>query len=187
MAKSKSKTQGKRGAARAPASRRRTPAWVWAILALIVVGGVAFAVTNLNKPKEPGNTGQPETKQVTIETAKGNIVLEVYLKQMPITGENFIKLVESGFYNVPTMTFHRVEDWVIQGGDPQGTGMGGSSQTIKLEVDPQLKNLRHGGHGPQSEPELSVVAVLHLEEGRQLAGWAIRDLRQGGPGHGCGR
>ncbi len=93
----------------------------------------------LNRPKP---AAQPDTKQVTIETAKGNIVLEVYPKLMPVTSKNFLDLVQSGFYNVPTMTFHRVEGWVIQTGDPTGTGGGGSSKTIKLEVNPQLKNLR---------------------------------------------
>lgn len=125
-----------------PAGRqptRRPPVWLWVIIALIVVGGVAVAVTSLNKPKPAAS---PDTRQVTIETAKGNIVLEVYPKLMPITSTNFLDLVQSGFYNVPTMTFHRVEDWVIQGGDPTGTGTGGSSKKIKLEVNPQLKNMR---------------------------------------------
>ena len=112
--------------------------WLFVVIALIILGGVATAVM-LNKPKP---AAQPDTKEVTIETAKGNIVLQVYPKLMPITSKNFLDLVQSGFYNVPTMTFHRVEDWVIQGGDPRGTGMGGAPNKIKLEVNPQLKNLR---------------------------------------------
>ena len=79
-------------------------------------------------------------QRVTINTAKGQIVMEVYPDLMPVTVANFDKLVKSGFYN--GLTFHRVENWVIQGGDPKGDGTGGSGQTIKLETNPQLKNVR---------------------------------------------
>jgi peptidyl-prolyl cis-trans isomerase B (cyclophilin B) len=79
-------------------------------------------------------------QRVTINTAKGPIVMEVYPDLMPVTVANFDKLVKSGFYN--GLTFHRVENWVIQGGDPKGDGTGGSGQTIKLETNPELKNVR---------------------------------------------
>ena len=59
---------------------------------------------------------------------------------MPLTVANFVKLAESGFYD--GLTFHRAEDWLIQGGDPLGTGTGGPGYTIKLETHPQLKNVR---------------------------------------------
>lgn len=78
--------------------------------------------------------------QVTIATDQGEIVLEVYPDLMPITVANFDKLVQSGFYN--GLKFHRVEDWVVQGGDPEGNGTGGPGWSIKLETSPQLKNLR---------------------------------------------
>jgi peptidyl-prolyl cis-trans isomerase B (cyclophilin B) len=86
---------------------------------------------NQNQKKVPHN--------VTIDTAKGQIVLEVYPDLMPITVANFDKLVQSGFYN--GLKFHRVEDWVIQGGDPKGNGTGGPGW-IKLETNPQLRNVR---------------------------------------------
>jgi len=66
--------------------------------------------------------------------------LEVYPELMPITVGNFEKLVISKFYD--GLTFHRVEDWVIQGGDPKGNGTGGPGWTIKLETNPLLKNTR---------------------------------------------
>jgi peptidyl-prolyl cis-trans isomerase B (cyclophilin B) len=59
----------------------------------------------------------------TIETAKGQIVLELYPQDAPMTVNNFVRLARDGFYN--GLTFHRVEPWVIQGGDPEGTGRGG--------------------------------------------------------------
>lgn len=79
-------------------------------------------------------------KNVTIQTAKGTIVMEIYPKLMPGTVANFEKLVQSNFYD--GLTFHRVEDWVIQGGDPQGNGMGGPGWAIPLEINAQLKNVR---------------------------------------------
>ncbi|MDD2504389.1 MAG: peptidylprolyl isomerase [Clostridia bacterium] len=87
-------------------------------------------------------SAQPELvpHKVTIDTAKGKIVLEVYPDLMPITVANFDKLVQSGFYN--GLKFHRVEDWVVQGGDPSGNGTGGPGWKIRLETNPQLKNLR---------------------------------------------
>lgn len=75
---------------------------------------------------------------VLINTDKGDIRIELYPEQMPITVENFLKLVNSGFYN--GLTFHRVEDWVVQGGDPSGNGTGGPGWSIKLETHPELKN-----------------------------------------------
>ena len=62
----------------------------------------------------------------------GTIKLELDGDTAPITVENFINLVNSGFYN--GLTFHRIMDgFMIQGGDPLGTGFGGSEQTIKGE------------------------------------------------------
>ena len=78
--------------------------------------------------------------EVTIDTAKGQIVLEVYPDLMPITVANFDRLVKSGFYD--GLKFHRVEDWVIQGGDPIGNGTGGPGWKIELETNSALNNMR---------------------------------------------
>lgn len=62
----------------------------------------------------------------------GEIVVELDAKAAPITVENFKELVAQGFYD--GLIFHRViSGFMIQGGDPQGTGMGGSKNTIKGE------------------------------------------------------
>lgn len=62
----------------------------------------------------------------------GDIELALDSKVAPITVANFVELVEDGFYD--GLTFHRIMDgFMIQGGDPLGTGMGGSAKTIKGE------------------------------------------------------
>ena len=81
-----------------------------------------------------------ETKKIMLNTVKGDIELELYPDQMPITVGNFLKLTEDGYYS--GLTFHRVEHWVVQGGDPKGNGTGGPGWTIKLETHDDLKNLR---------------------------------------------
>lgn len=81
-----------------------------------------------------------DRKKVVISTDTGNIEPELYPGKMPITVDNFLKLTNDGFYN--GLTFHRVEHWVVQGGDPKGNGTGGPGWTIKLETHPDLKNVR---------------------------------------------
>ena len=62
----------------------------------------------------------------------GIIKLELYPEHAPITVANFEKLVKEGFYD--GLIFHRViKDFMIQGGDPEGTGMGGAKEKIKGE------------------------------------------------------
>lgn len=69
--------------------------------------------------------------KVTMENGS-TFTIELCPEQAPITCENFLKLVNKGFYN--GLTFHRViEDFMAQGGDPMGTGMGGSDENIKGE------------------------------------------------------
>ena len=74
----------------------------------------------------------------------GKIKLELYPDKAPITVENFTKLVKNGFYD--GLIFHRViKDFMIQGGDPQGTGMGGAKDKIKGEflMNGVPNDLRH--------------------------------------------
>lgn len=69
-----------------------------------------------------------------IHTNKGLLKIEFFEKDAPQTVENFCKLATSGYYN--GVSFHRViPDFVIQGGDPTGTGAGGPGYTIPCELD----------------------------------------------------
>ena len=68
---------------------------------------------------------------VTITMKDGGVIkLELYPDIAPLTVENFVSLVKDGFYN--GLIFHRViKGFMIQGGDPEGTGMGGPGYSIK--------------------------------------------------------
>ena len=71
--------------------------------------------------------------RATVETTKGDIVLELYPRHAPKTVNNFFFLAKEGFYD--GVTFHRViENFVIQGGDPTGTGRGGPGYSFEDEV-----------------------------------------------------
>lgn len=72
------------------------------------------------------------TNYVLIDTSKGKIIVELYPEVAPITVKNFKSLVKNGFYK--DFIFHRViKNFMIQTGDPTGTGTGGSGKTIKGE------------------------------------------------------
>ena len=91
------------------------------------------AVAKKKKKKKSTTTqaiaGNPRVK---IETTKGTVTVELF-SDVPISSKNFLDLASSGFYD--GLTFHRyVPDFVIQGGDPTGTGGGGSGKTIPLEI-----------------------------------------------------
>jgi len=77
---------------------------------------------------------------VIMHTSMGDIKIQMH-DDMPITTGNFIKLAKDGFYD--GTIFHRViEDFMIQGGDPQGTGMGGPGYTIEDEFGQGHSNRR---------------------------------------------
>jgi peptidylprolyl isomerase len=80
-------------------------------------------------------------KKVLLKTSMGDIILQLY-EDMPITAGNFQKLVEKGFYD--GTIFHRIiSGFMIQGGDPTGTGCGGPGYAIKDEFTRKNKNDRY--------------------------------------------
>jgi peptidyl-prolyl cis-trans isomerase B (cyclophilin B) len=109
------------------------------VVALQLIGAVACAKTeNLKEDGLPvRNTGH----YASLDTDRGTIVLELYPEVAPKTVANFEKLSQDGFYN--NLTFHRVEPgFVVQGGDPQGNGMGGPGYDIPAEISRTEKHLR---------------------------------------------
>ena len=83
----------------------------------------------------------PEQAVMVIETNRGTVEVELFPKAAPLACENFIRLAEKGYYN--GVIFHRViKDFMVQGGDPTGTGRGGESiwgKSFKDECTPELK------------------------------------------------
>jgi peptidyl-prolyl cis-trans isomerase B (cyclophilin B) len=79
----------------------------------------------------------------TLKTNRGDIVLDLFAAQTPVTVNNFVSLARDGFYN--GVTFHRViNDFMIQGGDPDGTGRGGPGYTFRDEIVGTLKHDKPG-------------------------------------------
>lgn len=89
------------------------------LLSLMIAGGLSCA----QEEKINQSGGNPV---VILETNQGNIEVKLFPKEAPKTCENFIGLVEKGYYN--GLIFHRViKNFMLQGGDPTGTGRGGES------------------------------------------------------------
>lgn len=90
---------------------------------------------NLDKVEEP---------KVTIKTNHGDIKIQLFPEQAPMTVENFVRLAQKGYYD--KTIFHRViSDFMIQGGDPKGNGTGGTSiwnHLFEDEFSRELFNLR---------------------------------------------
>lgn len=72
--------------------------------------------------------------QAIISTSKGDITVELFATEAAKTVDNFAQKAKSGFYK--GLTFHRVEDWVVQGGDPRGDGTGGGQMLTELNNEP---------------------------------------------------
>lgn len=80
-----------------------------------------------------------ENRKIKFTTNKGVFIAEMFEDKAPLTTKNFIELTEKGFYD--GVIFHRViDEFMIQGGDPTGTGMGGPGYRIKDEFGPGLKH-----------------------------------------------
>ena len=107
--------------------------------------------------------------KVIIETAKGNMIVELYDNETPITVNNFLKLIGEGFYN--GLNFHRViPNFVIQGGCPQKNGTGGPGYTIPCEVsapkqyhDRGVLSMAHAGRNTGG----SQFFICHSRQGTQ--------------------
>lgn len=111
--------------------------------AVTLVAGAAFVSNGVDTAFAAETGGNPI---VVVDTTKGPIKIKVFKKEAPITSNNFLDLVGRKFYD--GLTFHRYEPgFVIQGGDPTGTGSGNFNdpathrdRLIKLEKVPSLKH-----------------------------------------------
>ena len=107
--------------------------------------------------------------QVKISTGKGDMIVELYDNETPITTNNFKKLISEGFYN--GLNFHRViPNFMIQGGCPNGTGTGGPGYQIPCEVtadkqyhDKGVLSMAHAGRNTGG----SQFFICHSRQGTQ--------------------
>lgn len=125
-----------------------------AISFAILLLGVGCQRASENKPMKTWNPpvvlpeAERQNKQAVIETDKGTIVFEI-LPDAPLAASNFITLAKSGYYD--GLTFHRVvSGFVIQGGDPTGTGGGGpgykfEDEPVKRAYDPGIVAMANSG------------------------------------------
>lgn len=111
------------------------------------VAGEKKDSTKIDDGEAPSTDGKKDKSAsyniVKFETSMGTFKAKLFTDKAPITTKNFIDLVNKGFYN--GIIFHRVIDgFMIQGGDPTGTGRGGSGVKIKDEFGPGLKHDKKG-------------------------------------------
>ncbi len=85
------------------------------------------------EPSQPIAFEQEKTYEAIIHTTKGDIVCQLNTQKAPLSVTNFVQLAKGGFYN--GLKFHRVvPNFVIQGGDPEGSGSGGPGYTLPAEI-----------------------------------------------------
>ena len=130
-------------------SKQTSKSWWWIgrIAAALFLSAAALSCTAGKTAMPPNPTersnmySEPPEMQIdpsktyvaTISTAKGDIVVQLDASAAPLTVNNFVFLAKQGFYD--NLTFHRVEPgFVIQGGDPTGTGAGGPGYTVPAEI-----------------------------------------------------
>ncbi len=135
----------------------------WVVL-VVVLSVLAFYIFNPMEKEDTIDTApveSTENKVAVITTSMGDIEIELFLKESPITAQNFQKLIKEGFYN--GTRFHRViGNFMVQGGDPNSKdldaidswGMGGPGYAIEDEFIEGLSNVRGtismANSGPQS-------------------------------------
>ncbi len=145
-------------------------------------------------PSAPAMQIDPEKKySVTFETARGNIVCDLFPKDAPNTVNNFVFLAKEGFYD--GTTFHRViPDFMVQGGDPEGTGRGGPGYKFKDELTPgkyrkhQKGSLSMANAGPNTNGSQFFITHIvtdwldgkHTVFGQVTSGQDVVDQVKGG-------
>ena len=117
------------------------------------------------------------------ETSLGNFTIELFEKETPNTVGNFVKLAEKNFYN--GVVFHRVIDgFMIQGGDPTGTGRGGPGYQFADEFHPNLKHTSEGvlsmaNAGPNTNGSqffITLAPTPHLDNRHSVFGKVVEGM-----------
>jgi peptidyl-prolyl cis-trans isomerase B (cyclophilin B) len=137
-----------------------------------------------SKKEEPKKEATDKL-QVTITTSKGDIHLNLFAEETPVTVASFVNLVQHGYYD--GLNFHRViANFMIQGGCPFGTGTGGPGYKFEDECKPELKHDRPGilsmaNSGPGTNGSqffITHVPTPHLNGKHTVFGAVVSDEDQ---------
>jgi peptidyl-prolyl cis-trans isomerase A (cyclophilin A) len=152
------------------------------IIILIIAGAIGlYLMRPTDTPIESSPDIPAKNRIAVIETNFGIMEFELHEDEAPITTKNFIDLSKNGFYD--GLIFHRVvKGFVIQGGDPTGTGTGGSGETIPDEISPYLKHdslgvLSMANSGPNtgsSQFFITLAPATHLDGKHAIFGRLIK-------------
>ena len=136
------------------------------VIAAILIAGTALTLFLIGVIKMPSSTPKPQPQSynspvpmvidvnkkytAVIKTDKGDLALELYAQDAPVTVNSFVSLARKGFYN--GLTFHRIiPGFMAQGGDPTGTGSGGPGYKFQDEFSSrthQAGSLSMANSGP---------------------------------------
>ncbi len=154
--------------------------WV-VIIALLMTAPVVNCQKSSNKSKEN------DKLTATIKTDKGEIKVELFGSQTPLTVANFVNLSRRGYFD--GIKFHRViSGFMIQGGDPTGTGSGSPGYRFEDEFSPTLKHdspgilsMANAGPGTNgSQFFITHVPTPHLDSMHSVFGKVINDRNKDG-------
>ena len=155
----------------------------------------ATTETTTDKPaddaSEPADVSEVKDIRIIIKTDKGDIKATMYAIKAPLTSANFLNLAKRDYYD--GVIFHRVvPNFVIQGGDPTGTGRGTPGYTIENEIDPDLLHDDAGIFSMARKPEpdsagsqfssltkrrrTSMVATRCLEKSPKARTWSTASV-----------
>ena len=128
--------------------------WLWMVALCGILAGISST----------GYTEGGDVVKIKIETTLGDIYADLNAKETPKTVENFVTLAKKGFYD--GIIFHRViPDFMVQTGDPTGTGMGGPGYQFADEFSPNLKHDKPGvismaNSGPDTNGSQFFITVV---------------------------
>ncbi len=158
---------------------------LWALLLMSCGGEKKESAGDTSEAAEVEPVPVVTDIRVVIKTNKGEIEATMFASKAPITVASFLNLAKRGYYD--GLAFHRVvEDFVIQGGDPDGTGKGGPGYFLPNEIAPGLKHDKVGvfSMARKSKPDtagsqffITLGVAEHLDGGYSIFGEVNEGLK----------
>ena len=160
-----------------------------AVVAMIVAAMVMLGNrSGQTGPRQKALSVKPQVSDkgdlsATFSTNLGLFEVKLFPDKVPLTVSNFVRLARKGFYN--NLTFHRIiKGFMIQGGDPEGTGMGGPGYRFRDEFHPELRHSKKGvlsmaNAGPDTNGSqffITLAATPHLDDRHSVFGEVIRGI-----------